>query len=445
MYIEWGFIVGLINFKGIYPESKKMSVGTDIGVINTSDFYNVPLKLKGIVESEPVVKIGDEVKQGTLIAKPTGKFGINIFSPASGKVLNIYDRMNSEGEICKHILIMNNGKNESETLPDLESVSDVNLITRLKDAGLVDNISNMPTYLKYAFVGSRTYKTLLIMMDSTDPNSSANQTIAEQKMEEVVNGAKYFMNVTSASFITFVFTEANYKLANKLKKHIQETKKNYDFKIKFIPNKYPFDNPYIVARLVCKKKISPKLSFLDAGITIESAESCYNFCRAVEFGRPVVSKIVTVDGDNIVRKGNYVVPNGVSYEKVFEFAGIESPDIDMKMIDGNLMSGKAQYNKDISVSLLTNSLVLIKQDILLDQKEYPCISCGKCAGVCPMLLDPMKLDQLYLTEKYDELLSYGLHSCIECGCCSYICPAKRFLTQRIAAAKFYDKKNRGAK
>ena len=216
--------MGLINFKGIYPEIKKMSEGSDIATIKQVDFYNVPLKLKGIAESEPVVKIGDEVKQGTLIAKPSGKFGLNIFAPVSGKILNIYDRMNSDGNICKHILVMNNGKNETENLPELESVSDVNLITRLKDAGLVDTISGMPTYLKYAFVGSRTYKNLLIMMDSTDPNSSGNQTIAEQKMEEVVNGAKYFMNVTSASTITFVFTEANYKLANKLKKHILETK-----------------------------------------------------------------------------------------------------------------------------------------------------------------------------------------------------------------------------
>ena len=437
--------MGLINFKGIYPEIKKMSEGSDIATIKQVDFYNVPLKLKGIAESEPVVKIGDEVKQGTLIAKPSGKFGLNIFAPVSGKILNIYDRMNSDGNICKHILVMNNGKNETENLPELESVSDVNLITRLKDAGLVDTISGMPTYLKYAFVGSRTYKNLLIMMDSTDPNSSGNQTIAEQKMEEVVNGAKYFMNVTSASTITFVFTEANYKLANKLKKHILETKKNYDFKIKFIPYKYPFDNPYIVARLVCKKKISQKVSFLDAGITIESAESCYNFCRAVEFGKPVTGKLVTVDGDNIVRKGNYFVPNGISYEKVFEFAGIEDGNAEMKLIDGNLLSGKAQYNKDISVSLLTNTIMLVKQDILEENKEYPCISCGKCTGVCPMLLNPMKLDQLYLTEKYDELPAYGLQSCIECGCCSYICPAKRFLTQRIAAAKAYDKKNRGTK
>ena len=104
-----------------------------------------------------------------------------------------------------------------------------------------------------------------------------------------------------------------------------ETKKNYDFRIKFIPNKYPFDNPYIVAKYVCRKNINKKTTFLDAGITIETAESCFNFCRAVEFNKPVTSKIVTIDGDNIMRKGNYVIPNGTSYEKVLDFCYLVNP------------------------------------------------------------------------------------------------------------------------
>ncbi len=436
--------MGLISFRGIYPYVKKMSIGVDLAQMRPMDFYNVPLKLKGISESEPAVHIGDAVKQGSLIAKPAGKFGANIFSPVSGKVLNIFEKMNSYGEISKHVLIMNDNKNEVQDLPEIDSVNDVSLINRLRDAGIVDTISNMPTYLKYAYVGARSYRTLLVLMDSTDPNNSIYQTLAEQKMEEVVNGAKYFMNITSASSITFVFTEANYKLANKLKKHIQETKKNYDFKVKFIPNKYPFDNPYILAKILCKKKITQKKSFLDEGITIESAESCYNFCRAVEFNKPVTSKVITVDGDNVIRKGNYIVPVGTSYDKILDFAGVQEPNAESQLIDGSVLSGTAQYNKDISISLMTNTLLLTKYDVLTPKEEYPCISCGKCASVCPVFLNPQNLDQLYLTENYDQLDKNKVHSCIQCGCCSYVCPAKRFLTQRIATAQYIDKKNRGA-
>ena len=434
--------MGLIGFKGLFPFMKKNTVGDDLKQIKLAGFYNVPLKLKGISESEPVIQIGDDVKQGTLIAKPSGRFGINIYSPVSGKVLNILNKMDSNGEYCKHILIMSNDKNEVQDLPELESISDVNLIGRLRDAGVVDTVSNMPAFLKYAYVGSNSYKNVLILMDSTDPNNSINQTLAEFRTEEVVNGAKYFMNITSAQSVTFVFTETNARLATKVKKHIQESKKNYDFKIKFIPNKYPFDNPYILAKLVCGRTIKETNSFLKEGICIETAEACYNFCRAVEFNKPVTGKIVTVDGTNVSRCGNYIVPNGLSFKNLIEEFGIEELDERTELITGNILSGTAQYDTDLSVSLMTNTILVMKVDVLNDVKEHPCISCGKCKAVCPVSIDPRALDEAYLNSDFKALEKDNVFSCIECGCCSYVCPAKRFLTQRIAAGKFYDRQNR---
>lgn len=437
--------MGLVSFRGLYPFTKKNTIGQDIKQLKLAGFYNVPLKLKSISESDAVVKIGDKVKQGTLLAKPAGKLGINIFSPVSGKVLNILDKMSPEGVYCKHVLIMTDDKDEVEDLPEIDSISDVNLISRLKDAGLVDTITNMPSYLKYAYTGSRSYKNLLILMDSTDPNSTVNQTISEFKMEEVVNGAKYFMNMTSAQIITFVFNESNYRLANKLKRHILESKKNYDFKIKFIPNKYPFDNPYILSSLVMRKKIIGKKSFLQEGIAIETSESCYNFCRAVEFNKPVTSKIVTVDGSNVARAGNYNVPNGYSYKNLLDEVGIVSLDDRSQLIDGNILSGMALYDTEAVLSLQSDTVLFEKFDILDKLKENPCISCGKCISVCPVFLNPALLDEAYINEDFDALEDNNVHSCIECGCCSYVCPSKRFLTQRIVAGKFYDRKrkNRG--
>ncbi len=437
--------MGLTGFRGLYPFVKKNTIGSDIRQLKVAGFYNVPLKVRNIIESEPIVRIGDTVKQGSLLAKPAGKFGLNIFSPVCGKVLNILDKMSPEGEYCKHVLIMTNGKEDSVDLPAMDSISDVNLISRLRDSGIIDTISHMPSYLKYAYTGSRSYRNLLILMDSTDPNSTVNQTIAEFKMEEVVNGAKYFMNMTSVQSIIFVFNESNYRLANKLKKHILESKKNYDFKIKFIPNKYPFDNPYILSSLVMKKKITAKSSFLQEGIAIETAEACYNFCRAVEFNKPVFSKIVTVDGTNILRPGNYNVLNGYSFKNLLDEVGIDSHEVKAQLISGNILSGHALYDTEASISLLEDTILFQKYNILEKTKENPCITCGKCISVCPVFINPMLLDEAYLESDFDTLEKNNVHSCIECGCCSYVCPSKRFLAQRIVAGKYYDKKkkNRG--
>lgn len=434
--------MGLVSFRGLYPFMKKNTIGKDIEQLKLASFYNVPLKIKNIVESEPVVRIGDLVKQGTLLAESTGKVGVKIFSPVSGKVLNIVNKMNAEGVYCKHILIMSDGKEDFVDLPEIDSISDINLVNRLKDSGIIDNITGMPAYLKYAYTGSRSYKNLLVLMDSTDPNGTANQTIAEFRMEEVVNGARYFMNMTSAQSITFVFNESNYKLANKLKKHILESKKNYDFKIKFIPNKYPFDNPFILSSLVMKKKIVGKTSFLQEGITIETAESCFNLCRAVEFNKPVIGRVITVDGTNVSRPGNYFVLNGTSYAKVLSSAGIESLDDRAQLIDGNILSGKALFDKEASISLTTDVILHQKFNVLDKIKENPCISCGKCISICPVFINPTLLDEAYIAGDFETLEKNNVHSCIECGCCSYVCPSKRFLTQRIVAGKFYDKERR---
>ena len=234
-------------------------------------------------------------------------------------------------------------------------------------------------------------------------------------------------------------------MASKLKKHIAENKKNYHYNIKFIPNRYPFDNPFILVKLITGKSIDDKTSFLQLGISIETAESCYDFCRAVEFSKPVTSKVITVDGSNIAKPGNYIVPNGMSYDGVLEYVGKKDVEAECYLIDGDLLSGKAQFNKDVSVSLNTDVIVLEKVDPFKEQKEYPCISCGKCASVCPMFLDPRAIEDAYLNEQVDRLDKFQVQSCIECGCCSYVCPSKRFLTQRIVAAKAYHKKFKGAK
>ncbi len=435
--------MGLVHFKGLYHYFKKETLEKEIKTVPPGDFCAVPLKVPNVSESIPVVGVGDSVKAGTLIAKPASRFGTNIYSPVAGKVLNIFDKLNAFGEHTKHILIMvSKESEETEDLPPIESVNDVNLLTRLKESAIIDTLSNMPSYLKYVFSGSKTYNQMLILMDSTDPNSSGNETLARFNMEEVVNGAKYFMNITNAHHVTFVFNESNYKLANLLSKHIKENKKAYDYKIKFIPNKYPFDNPYILANLVCGKKISKKTNFLEAGIAIETAESCYNFCKAVEFGKPATHKLVTVDGDNILRKGNYFVPIGMSYETLLQEAGVEDDVVEVTLINGNLFSGRAECSDDLSVDQVTNSLLMMKHEAYMTIKERDCISCGKCANVCPMFINPAALDQAYLDGDYEKLRKEGVHSCIDCGCCSYVCPSNRFLAQRISAAKIYDKKTK---
>ena len=54
-----------------------------------------------------------------------------------------------------------------------------------------------------------------------------------------------------------------------------------------------------------------------------------------------------------------------------------------------------------------------------------CISCGACAGECPVSAIS-EGDSAYLIDA---------DTCIECGACTFVCPAKRLLTQSCRQGK----------
>jgi electron transport complex protein RnfC len=109
------------------------------------------------------------------------------------------------------------------------------------------------------------------------------------------------------------------------------------------------------------------------------------------------------------------------------------------------LSGTALYDDEASISLLDDTILYQKYNILEKTKEHPCIRCGKCISVCPVFIIPSLLDEAYINGEYVRLDQNNVHSCIECGCCSYVCPSKRFLAQRIVAAKYFDKKRRNGR
>ena len=87
---------------------------------------------------------------------------------AKYELINFRENIKELGDALK----ISELKVEVENLPEMESVNDINLLDRLKEASIIDTLSKMPSYLKYVFSGSKTYNQMLVLMDSTDPNSS---------------------------------------------------------------------------------------------------------------------------------------------------------------------------------------------------------------------------------------------------------------------------------
>lgn len=147
-----------------------------------------------------------------------------------------------------------------------------------------------------------------------------------------------------------------------------------------------------------------------------------------------MDRVVTVTGEAVAQPGNYLVPLGTLVADLLEAIGgfREQPG---KVIAGGPMMGFALTRLDVPVVKGTSGLVAQLRSATLVEPEQDCIRCGRCVEVCPMGLEPYRLNRLALLEDYDAFVDEGGMDCIECGSCSYTCPSMRYLVQSLREAK----------
>jgi len=407
----------------------------DILEIRPPEVYSVPVLCSKGYPVEITVKVGDKVKDGSLIAKPTQSKGAFVYSPTSGKVVSIVEKFTPVGIKCKHVVISNDNKLEEHTFSEIAEKTPQELLKRLAVSGIVDaNYGGSPTYLRYTLSAIEKKFTLYVIMSNTDPYLSANEALTIHRTAQVVGGAKYFAKLLASEQIVFVFT-GRARLARKtLVQYLKKNEPQLKYKIKLISNNYPSDNIALLNERFKEKKGAFVETFGKKAF-VEDAITCYSYFNSVEYGKPCNYRTITISGNNIIRKGNYIVKNGTSFGHILEVAGVINKDQSFKVLNGGIMMGFAEYTTDIASNPETQSINFVDDREYNVAEESPCINCGKCVLACPMNLLPNKLDDLCTRRKTFDAERFGIKSCIECGCCSYVCPSRRYLTQRISVTK----------
>lgn len=425
-------LLGGINL----PKNKEKIEDNDILEIRPPEYYSVPILATNGFPAEETVSVGEYVKAGSLIAKPTTAKGSFVYSPTSGKVVSIVEKFTPSGLKCKHVVIKDDKALESSSFDPIEEYSAKELLKRLAVSGIVDaNLGGNPTYLRYTLNSVEKQHTLYVLMSNTDPYLTANEALALHRTAEVVCGAKYFATILSSNKIVFVFTARAKQARKKLKEFIKQNEPELDYDIKIIENRYPLDHIDILThRFKPKKNVFVEQSD-KSKVFMEDAITCHNFYNAVKNNEPINYRVITIGGNNIVRKGNYIVKNGTSFEHVLEVVGVKDGVNKIAILDGGIMRGTAEYTADVSCCMETLGITFLDDSEFNVQNELPCINCGKCVDVCPMNLLPHKIDEQCINRKTYPAKQLGINSCIGCGCCSYVCPSKRFITQRLIKTK----------
>lgn len=308
-----------------------------------SNMYKFPLRMHVGAPCEAIVKIGDEVKRGQLIAKPTA-LGANIHSSVTGVVKNIDDT-------TIYIEALDEQNENFVKIPENLSIHEA-----IKEAGIVGaGGAGFPTAVKLGkeMPGGN----IIANCVECEPILSHNIAIIEENPDMLLRGVKYAMECVNAEHGYIAIKGIHKKAIDALNTKIS----NYpNIKIHEMPNLYPMGEERAIIHEIFDTWLEPTQLPLEANCAICNCETLCNIVRAVEDRKPVIDKDITVGG----KLGNHInanvffqVPIGTSIKDMIDRCGGIDGEYG-EIIVGGPYTGKAGNIDEDSMTKMSGGIIV---------------------------------------------------------------------------------------
>ena len=425
----------IFTFKrGVHPDGKKkLTENVALSDFPTPVSVCIPLSQHIGAPAEPVVNVGDYVKEGQLIGKSTGFVSANVFSSVSGTVTGFMTLPTAPGGTCNHVVIANDEKYDKVTLPALNDPSPEEIVHRIQEAGIVGmGGATFPTHVK---LSPKTHvDTLIINAAECEPYITSDYRECIESYNDVIEGVYLLKDKLNVKNVIICIESNKEKAITKLYT-IAADKRDEDDAVRLmkLPTSYPQGAEKVIIYSATGRRVPAGRLPSDVGCIVMNITSVATLYRFIKTGMPLVSKRITVDGTAVNDPKNVIVPIGTPIERVLEFAGGVSDDA-AEIIMGGPMMGVDVCDKEAVIEKRNNALTVMKERFK-EPDASPCIHCGRCAAACPMRLYPTAVEAALSHGIKDKLKTLNVNYCMECGSCSYVCPAKRPLTQAMRLTK----------
>lgn len=421
---------GKFFFGGLHPhDAKNLAKDAPLEVMPAPEVIAVSCSQSLGKPAIPTVEIGAAVKQGQVIARADGAISSDVFASVSGTVTEIKEETGANGTTEKYIFIKSDGKEEKAFLPPLTEPSAEEIVKRVRDCGIVGlGGAGFPTAVK--LTPSSPVDTLILNGAECEPYLTCDHRLMLERAEEVLRGAKYVAKALGVDTI-IIGIEKNKPDCIKLFEGFD------GIKVVALRKRYPMGGEKQLIFAATGRKVGLGKLPADAGVSVQNVATCFAVCEAIEQGKPLYEKAVTVSGNAVNQPKNLWVKVGTPIKAIIEYCGGEKTN-PKKVVQGGPMTGVALANYDAYTHKTTSGILLMDAKEAAADEPTPCLNCGKCADVCPMRLMPMNTAFYASAGDFEAAAKYGsTAACIECGACEYICPAKRPLIQAIRKTKAY--------
>jgi len=424
---------------GVHPPENKFSSGAAIEGLPLPKRVFIPLSQHLGSPATVLVKRGDEVKTGQLIAKSSGFISANIHSSVTGKVFKVDDVMDQSGYRRKAVIIdtredeWEEGIDTSNGIRHEVGLSKEDIIRRMSDRGIVGlGGATFPTHVKMMVPEGKTAEYLIINGVECEPYLTSDHRLMLEKGEEMLIGTTILMKALGVE-------QAMVGIENNKPDAIEHlTKLAGGFKgitIHPLKVKYPQGGEKQLIKALTGREVPSGKLPIETGCVVDNVGTAFAVYEAVQKNKPLIERVVTVTGKAAKKPSNLMVRVGTPISALIENAG-GLPENLGKVVGGGPMMGKALMSVEAPIVKGSSGILLMPAEEAHRADVKTCIRCGRCIKVCPMGLEPYILAQEVLHEMWDNVEADKVMDCIECGSCHYTCPSGRPLLDYIRLGKF---------
>ena len=392
--------------------------------------------------AKPVVKKGDKVKVGTLLAEAGGFVSAPVHSSVSGTVSKVDSVLDASGTRRAAIYVDVEGDEWEESvdrsgqlvrLSDRPELDSKTIIEKIKNAGIVGmGGATFPCHVKLSPPPGCKAECVIINAVECEPYLTADHRLMLEHADEILVGVSLIMKAVGVSR-GYIGIENNKPDAIKL---MTEKSQAYPEK-EVVPLQvnYPQGGEkQLIDAVIGRQVPAPPAIPINVGAVVQNVGTAFAIYEAVMHNKPLIDRIITVTGKSVSNPGNLRARLGTSMQQLMDECGGLPADTG-KIIGGGPMMGKALLSLDVPMTKGSSGLLIMNSKEARRSAPQPCIRCAKCVSACPMGLEPYLLATLSTHAEWERAEANDVVSCIECGSCQFTCPSCRPLLDNIRVGK----------